>query len=79
MFETSLSSLILWNLLLLVGGLAGIWTYAVIRQKYLELRSKQKRFQCAICGNLYYDEDGGPLVPCPLCGRQNERGEIMEL
>lgn len=43
------------------------------------LKQRRKRaardiIQCDICGHLYRDLSYERIVPCPQCGRDNERG-----
>jgi hypothetical protein len=79
MFQTTLTHLIMWNLVALLGILALIWAWKVARREIKERRSLKARFACGVCGTPYYDSSPAQLVECPRCGRLNERGMVLEI
>lgn len=79
MLEMSFEDLVIFVLaipLLFVGILL---LGSKMAQKALRKRVEETLFSCDVCGCLYEDESAKKIVPCPECGRMNQRGRDRSL
>lgn len=77
--HTSLTSLIILNLLAALAVIGLSWAVKVIRQRQRERRSTRHQVICAVCGTVFTDATRKEVLTCPACGRLNERLKVLDL
>lgn len=79
MIHTSLTSLIVLNLLAALAVIGISWLVKVIRQWLRERRATRHQVICAVCGTVFTDASRKEVLHCPACGRLNERLKVLDL
>ena len=79
MIHTSLTSLIVLNLLAALAVIGLSWVVKVLRQRHRERRATRHQVICAVCGTVFTDASHKDVLTCPACGRQNERLKVLDL
>jgi len=77
--QTSLTNLIIYNLMALLGVLALLWVKQVVGQRLSERRRHRYRVVCSVCGQVFHDPAREMVVTCPACGRHVERQEVLDI
>lgn len=77
--QTSLTNLIIYNLMALLGVLAVLWVKQVVGQRLSERRRHRYRVVCPVCGQVFHDPAREMVVTCPACGRHVERQEVLDI
>ncbi len=79
MFKTTLPELIIYDLCILLGLLSMVWAVRVWQQRRRERKLMKFRVSCDVCGTVFDEFTNQPLVPCPTCGRLNERDRLLDV
>jgi len=79
MFHVTLQTLIVAYLLLLLGGLFGLWFVGEILRRRRSKADRRYQVACQVCRCLYEDRSDEPMPVCPQCGRANERQILQDL
>ena len=74
-FEDMAISVLAINLLLL--GFLLLGRRSTMKQQ--AQKSQREIVSCDVCGHLFMDVGVERIVPCPQCGRKNERGRDKSL
>ncbi|MES2705993.1 MAG: zinc ribbon domain-containing protein [Verrucomicrobiota bacterium] len=80
MIQTSLANLIIFNLAIVLGGLAIVWIGKVCAERRRERNRTRHQVVCAVCGHVFGDPmRADTVVTCPRCGRLVERQALLDL
>lgn len=80
MIQTSLANLIVFNLAIVLTGLALVWMTKAWSQRRRERRRTRHQVVCAVCGHVFEDAArADTVVTCPSCGRLVERQPLLDL
>lgn len=80
MIQTSLANLIVFNLAIVLGGLALVWMGKVCGERRRERKRTRHQVVCAVCGHVFEDAArADTVVTCPGCGRLVERQALLDL
>jgi len=77
--HVTLTGLLVAYLLLILGGVSGLWVVSEVNRARRIRRLRKTYVICRNCGNHYRDATSAMLVVCPECGRVNERETIREI
>lgn len=79
MIALSPLGLIFLYLLLFLAAIFVVWIGSEMARTQRESRSRNYRFQCAVCGGRFEDRTATLLPRCPHCGNLNERLPIKNI
>lgn len=79
MIRVSLSTLICFYLVLLLGPIFCSWLFHEWRRQRRERAAFRHVMRCAMCGYEYEDRTETLLPRCPHCASLNERFQISPL
>lgn len=80
MIRTTLTNLIVFNLVAVLGGLTLVWAVRVWRERRREKARTKHQVVCSICGHVFEDRERvDTVVTCPACGRLVERQSVLDL
>jgi uncharacterized paraquat-inducible protein A len=79
MIRVSLSYLVLFYLVLMLGPVLCAWLVNEWRRQRRERAAFRHVLRCGICAYQFEDKSGTLLPRCPRCGSLNERFRISRL
>lgn len=79
MIETSLSFLLVYYLLIAIGGLMLVWVGHDYLRRRRERRARRFVVLCKMCGYTFEDKTKEEVLRCPCCGRLTERRRVREI
>jgi hypothetical protein len=79
MFPTTFAALFTHYIWLPLFAVGLIWFIGEWRRHRRGRHERRFDVLCRLCGNLFRDESGEPLVTCPSCQALNERRRPREI
>lgn len=79
MIETSLTTLLIFNLVALLAVLAAIWLVNVCRERARERRQSRWRVVCPVCGAVFEHRSREQTLNCPACTRTIARQRVLDI
>jgi rRNA maturation endonuclease Nob1 len=76
MIRINLAELVCAYLLVFLAAILAIWIAYEMVRRIREIRFRQYRTRCAVCGMEFEDRTPAILPRCPRCGSLNERDKL---